>query len=83
MGNPSNEMQVRGEAVGVGWDGAQGASAYGNRVRKAELEASDVPLEAPKRGPERKSGAGVDSEAAIRALWRQGRRKEALAYGKS
>jgi hypothetical protein len=78
MSKPSNEMQTRGEAIGLPWDGKQGASAYGNKVRKAEARAA----EGVKSAPQSKTTANPGDDAAIRALWRQGRRKEALSYGK-
>lgn len=73
MTKPSNAMQGRGGAVGLPWDGKQSAGSYGNRVRKAE--AARIAGEGPAESP-------IGDEAAIRALWRQGKRKEALSYGK-
>tara|TARA_R110000803_G_scaffold170381_1_gene233405 strand:+ start:449 stop:691 length:243 start_codon:yes stop_codon:yes gene_type:complete len=78
--NPSKNLRERGVKVGVIWDGKQGAGAYGNRVRKAEasVEGAEPVEEAPQAKPQVED----EAQAAIRKLWREGKRKEALSYGK-
>ncbi len=79
MSKPSEAMIERGRAVGIEWDGELSANSFGNKVRKAEQ--AQEPEEA-KPEPKKAEPASND-EAIIRALWRQGKRKEALSYGKA
>jgi hypothetical protein len=80
-------MLERGQAVGVEWDGELSANSFGNKVRKAEAEFQEFELAAdrntidePKQA--KPASPAQDDEAVIRSLWRQGKRKEALSYGR-
>ena len=77
MSKPSEAMIERGQAVGVEWDGELSANSFGNKVRKAEQEPQEAKAE-----PAKLSSPTQDDEAIIRSLWRQGKRKEALSYGR-
>ncbi len=79
--NPSKNLRERGVKVDAVWDGKQGAGAYGNRVRKAEAALVDAP-EPAQIAPQRPPQVEDPAQAAIRKLWREGKRKEALSYGK-
>jgi hypothetical protein len=77
MSKPSEAMIERGQAVGIEWDGELSANSFGNKVRKAEQESQEAKAE-----PAKPASPAQNDEAVIRSLWRQGKRKEALSYGR-